>query len=462
MRNRILILISLLIINSATATELQSMPKILAEPVIIPTDQTYKKADEPLKVATSADIPTYDKISLPESIDYSLGHNLDIQGNRLNIDIAKNDIKKANRLKNPYFTAYLNSGRAATDNPNYFGIYFPIEIAKRAARKKLAKSTYELTKGQVALAELYLRLDVRQNYVDLVAAKSMLIILNEQRKLLQDLLNVAQKKYDAGAVPQMDVIHAKMTLNQLLIQFNTANTEVFVARYNFNKILNSQNFDTREDYLPEQKDFIFLLTPKPTEKMPPFNEIAEIAIQKRLDLKNAQQEIDVAKKDLITVIRKRVPDIELGVGAMIVPAQYAADEQLSKGAYLGLNVLDIPLFYQYTPEIKNAKIKVEQKQLAYEALKNQTMMNLHSAYDEFTTARDNLNYYNDVLLAESKQFLHMAKRSYQVGKSSITDYIFIQQSYKLILIGYTRALSDYYYAWINVIKEVNDEELLNG
>ena len=430
------------------------------------TIMPIQKAVEPTKplvAQTSTEIPTYEKISMPEAIDYALNHNLDIKGNRLNIDIAKNSIKSANRLRNPSFMSFFNLGKAATDNPNNAGLIFPIDIAKRGPRKNLAKSNLELTKGNVALAELTLRLDVRQAYVDLVAAKSMLKILNEHRKLLQELAMISQRKYELGAVPEMDVIHAKMTLNQLLINVNSANTQVYVARYNFNRLLNSKNYDSQEDYLPEQNKFIALLTPKSTEKMPTFEELFDIALQKRLDLKNAQKDIDVAQKNLVVTIRQRIPDIELGAGYMFVPPQLATSNTLAQGAYVMGNITNIPLLYQYSPEIKNAKLQVEQKQLAYDSLKKQAFMNLHSAYDEFVTAQNNLNYYTDVLLAESRQFLNMAKRSYEVGKSSMTDFIFVQQSYKLIIMNYTTALAEYYNYWVNVLREVNDEELkLNG
>lgn len=414
---------------------------------------------KPFEVGATAESYNYIKISLSDAICYALAHNLDIQGNRINIDIGRNSIKAANRLRNPYFVAFYNGGRAATDNPNSAGLMFPIDIAKRTARKNLAKANLELTKGNVALAEFYLRLDVRQAYVDLVAAKSSLKILNEQRKLLQELLDVAQKKYDAGAVPQMDVIQAKMTLNQLLIQVNSANTVVYVARYNFNKLLNSINFDTKEDYLPEQKDFIAMLTPKSVDRMPDFNEITAIALQKRIDLINAQKDIDVAQKNLKLVIRQRIPDVEIGGGYLFVPQALATDGHYSQGYYLSGAIKEIPLLYQYSPEIKNAKLQVDQKQIAYESLRKKAFMNLHSVYDEFITSQDNLNYYNDILLSQSKQFLQMAKRSYIVGKSSITDLIFIEQSYKSILMGYVDALDNYYNSWIDVVREVNDEDL---
>lgn len=431
----------------------------IAQPILKPAS----KVDSPLQIVASTDISTYQKISLPDAIDYAMEHNLDIIRTRLNINIAKNNIKVARRLKNPYVQFFFNEGKASTDNPNNVGLIFPIELFKRGPRKNLAKANLELTKGNVLLSELMLRLDVRQYYTDLVAAKSMLKILDEQRQLLQELLNVAQKKYEVGAVPQMDVIHAKMTLNQLLIQVNSAKTNVLVARYKFNFLLTSKNFDTKEDYLPEQNKFISMLTPNPTGKIPDFDTLFNIALDKRLDIKNARQEIEVARKNLVTIVRQRIPDIEIGGGPIFVPQAWSTAGRNTYGVYAGGNITNIPLFYMYNPEIKNAKIQMEQKELAFEEIRHQALMDLHSAYDSFITAQANLNYYTDVLLAESKQFLGMAKRSYQVGKSSITDLIFIEQSYKNIMMSYTTALKEYYNAWINILKEVNDEELkLNG
>lgn len=451
-----------------TPSIVPSRKGIMSVPSAPPQPSQTKQPSEqkkPLQATTSKTIPTYEKISLPDAINYALTHNLDIKGNRLNVDIACNNIKVANRLKNPYILSFFNFGKAATDNPNTMGLIFPIEIFKRGARKNLAKSTFELTKGTVRLAELNLRLDVRQAYVDLVAAKSTLRILNDQRLLLQELLYIAQKKYEAGAVPQMDVIHTKMTLNQLLVQVNTANTNIYTARYKFNMLLDpfDSYLDTMEDYLPEQQDFISILTPSPTEKMPTFDELFNIALQKRIDLQNAQRDIDVAQKNLIVVIRQRIPDIELGGGYMFVSPQLATSGELSQGVFAVGNINNIPLLYQYTPEIKNAKIQVEQKILAYKSLRHQAELDLHSAYDSFLTAQDNLNYYNDLLLRESRQFVTMARRSYEVGKSNITDFIFIQQSYRSIMMSYTSALANYYNAWVEILRQVNDEDIkLNG
>ncbi|MEI8377227.1 MAG: TolC family protein [bacterium] len=403
------------------------------------------------------------KLTLPQAIDLALSKNVDIQSTRLNIEKSRNDINIAKRLQNPYIQMFYNGGKAATDNPNNMGLIQPIEIAKRGPRKRLAQAKLDLMQKNVAFAEFNLKIDVRQAYVNLVAAKSVLKILEDQQKLLQELVDIAQKKYDVGVSPEMDLIHAKMALNQLTTQVNTARTNIDVARYNFNKTLDIQDnsllYDTAEAYLPTQSDFIFMLTPKPKEIMPDFCTICDIATQKRLDMKIAQQEIEVAQKNLVVVIRQKVPDIEIGGGGIFVPAGSATSGVAANGGYIASNIVNIPLFYQYLPEIKNAKIQINQSELNYITVKNVAINDLHSSYNQFLTAQKNLNYYNDLLLGDSERLLSLSKTSYMVGKTSIADLIFIEQSYKTIMVGYTNALTTYYNSWVDFLREVNDEEI---
>ncbi|HOF45147.1 MAG TPA: hypothetical protein PK697_02865, partial [Candidatus Pacearchaeota archaeon] len=82
------------------------VPQIEMLPIQKQENSDYGLASKPLVIGASADNPSYAKISLPEALDYALSHNLDIQGNRINVDIAKNDIKTANRLRNPSLISF--------------------------------------------------------------------------------------------------------------------------------------------------------------------------------------------------------------------------------------------------------------------------------------------------------------------------------------------------------------------
>ena len=403
-----------------------------------------------------------EKLSLSEAVELAVQNNIDFQANKLNIEIAKNNIKIANRLKNPDFDVFYNIGSAGKGNPQLFGLTETIEIAKRGARKKLAKANLELTKENLKYYEFDLKMDVREAYINLVAAKSILKSLQEQQILLQELLAIAKKRYDAGAAPEMDVIQAEIALNQMTTQVNTANVNVKSAAFEFNKIINPKDksyikYDTTDRLLGNK--FMDLETPNPLNIMPNFESIAEDSLKNRFDIKIAKQQIDVAEKNLSVITRQIVPDLEIQGGYGYQSKGMSDDGRFKAGGYIGASLVNIPIFYAYRPEIKNAKLEVEKAELNYMSTQNKALKDLNSAYDKFVTAQMNLNFYNNKLLKSSDEMIKVSKRSYEVGKSNITTLIVMEQSYKSIIIGYTYALAEYYNCWINFLREVNQEEL---
>lgn len=402
------------------------------------------------------------KINLSEAVNLAIKNNIDFQANKLDTEIAKNNIKVANKLQNPDFDIFYNFGSAGKGNPQFFGMTETIEIAKRGARKKLAKANYELAKENLNFYEFDLKMDVREAYINLVAAKSILKSLQEQQKLLKELLTIAQRRYEAGAAPEIDVIQAEIALNQMTTQVNTAKVNVKSATFEFNKTINPKDktylkFDTVDDLF--RNNFIDLETPNPKSQMPEFETIAEDSLKNRFDIKIAKQQINVAEKNLTVIARQRIPDLEIQGGYGYQSKGMSDDGRFKTGAYAGASLVNLPLLYAYSPEIKNAKLEVEKAELNYISTKNKALKDLNNAYEKFVTAQMNLNFYNDKLLKNSDEMIRVSKRSYEVGKSNLTSLIVMEQSYKSIIIGYTYALADYYNCWINFLREVNQEEL---
>ena len=108
--------------------------------------------------------------------------------NSMQYYLAENKVKESNRLQNPEINAFFNIGDIAKGNPQMTGVSEKIEIAKRDARKKLAQSNLELTKQNLEYTEFDLKMDVREAYINLVAAKSILYTLEQQKELQEELL----------------------------------------------------------------------------------------------------------------------------------------------------------------------------------------------------------------------------------------------------------------------------------
>ena len=405
---------------------------------------------------------TIKKISLKEALDIAIENNIDYQASKMNIDIAANKVKVSNRLQNPEIQTRFNMGGIASGEPQTTGLSEKIEIAKRDARKKLAQANLDLEKQNLNYTEFDLKMDVREAYVNLVAAKEILIVLEQRRRLLNDLLAIAKKRVAAGEVEEIDVIQTEIALNQLVIQVNTQKANVKSAMYDFNKAININNknnikYDAQDDNFSDKDDFIALLSPKPLDKLPSFASIMQNSLKNRYDIKIAKQEIDVAKKNLVYVTRQRIPDLEIQGGYGFITRGMSDSGSAVNGAYAGAIIINIPLFYAYKPEIQNAQMQINQAELKYMSVQNKAVNDLNGAYEKFVTAQINLNYYNDNLLKNSNELIKVAKKNYANGKSTLTTLIVMEQSYRSIVAGYTYALADYYKCWIDFLREVNVE-----
>ncbi len=401
------------------------------------------------------------KVYLNQAIDAALENNIDLQAAKLERNIAKNNIKTANRLQNPSFDAFYFLGAAGNSEPKQLGVSENIEIAKRKARKNLAESNLKLVEKNIDYTIFDLKMDVREAYINLVEAKSILDTLEQQEELQEELLKIAKIRVKNHNAPDIDVIQADIALNQMITQVNSARVNVKKALSDFNKVINNPDnivYDSMDNIFSEENNFQEMMTPPPNFDFPSFDEIVQNAIRNRYDIQIAKQEIDVAEKNLTVTARQRIPDIQLTGGYAYQVGSYTDSGNFNNGAYAGASLVNIPLFYNYSPEIQNAALKLKQAELKYESSKNRAVKDVSAAYDRFLTAADNLNHYEKKIITGSEELIETSKNSYEAGKSDITSLIVMKQSYKSIIIGYTQALAEYYNSWTNFLREVNDEK----
>lgn len=442
-------LISFLITNLSYAGENSSDSKRLEEPEL------------PLSASSSQ---SGNKLNIHEAIELAVEKNVDLNQIRKDYEIAKNNVKIANRLQNPSFEMDYGIGNTNKGNPQQIGISQLIEIGKRSPRKKKAQVELLLSDDIIKAAEFEVKMDVREAFIRLAAAKSKLKNIHDQKEIILKLVSISETKIEPNT-PDMDIMPSKIVLNQFILKENNARAAVLAAKYDFNKALNinrSQEdntfFDIEDDDLQDD-GFVSHLTPSPKSVMPKFDDVASSAYEKRYDLKIAKNEIEAAKKNLDIIIRQRIPDIELGGGYAYMSSYQNEGNGMISGAYAKANLVNLPLLYNYSPEIKNAKLQLEQAQLRYESTKNKATTSLMSAYEKFIIAQKNLNYYNSDLISNSKEILKIAAQNYAQEKSDVTSLVFVQQSYSEIMDAYIDSLCNYYISWINFLREYNDETI---
>lgn len=401
------------------------------------------------------------KISIQEAINIAVENSMELQSQKLNVQIAKNNIKAANRLQNPSIDTNWMIGSAGKGNPHGIGVTQMIEVFKRKHRKKSAQASFEVSDETARYKNFDLKMDVREAYINLVSAKTIVDSLEIEEKSLLEINRLVKERYKAGKASETDVIQSDISINHIKTQLNTARTNIMAARFQFNSVMDTDPiYDSIVESFEEDVHFDKLLTPSPKTQLPGFSDILALAEQNRYDLKIAQKEIEVAKNNLKIQTSKRVPDIEIGGGYLFQPIGMSGEAgRYLNGAYVNANLVNLPILYNFAPEIKNAKLEIEKAELKYAAAQNNAFANLSSAYEKLVNAQTNLNYYTDSLIEDSKRMMKTSKKNYEEGKTDLTPLILIEQSYRSIIIGYTTALTQYYSAYINFLREVDVENL---
>ena len=382
------------------------------------------------------------KISLEQAMNLALDGNIELKEQRKNLGISKNNIKRANALRNPQFQSNLLMGQIAKGNSSQVGLMLPVEITKRGARKKAAEAGLTYTENKIKDYEFKLKLRVRTSYFNLLLAKSDLRILEDRKELLEDLLKIAENRPKNSPNYEVELLQADMRLKKQLIRINRAKANVRTAQYTFNKVLNLENnltlYDAQEDSVFEKAFFTQLA-------LPDYNELESIAFKSRYDIKMAEAKVIKAKKDIIVATKQKIPDLYVSGG-------YAFAHDGTPGAFVGAG-FDIPALYNHAPEVKNAKLEYEKAQLEYNSIINITKNVIHTNYDKFVIAQENVEHYH-AILEESARILELSKAKYQQGSTNLTNLIIVEHSHQELLNEFLSAMGVYYNAYIALLQEV--------
>ena len=399
------------------------------------------------------------KISLQDAIELAIRTNPQMELARLDVDIARNKIFEANRLQNPSIHTFQNIPKAGMGNPQQVGVDYTIELFKRGKRKETAKTYSLAASDHQKFLEYGLIAEVKKAYVNFLVKKSKYKILKEQEELAKELYENIKEEVEKGNLPKTEEIQAKIAVNKSIMLTNVARTETITAQNYFNSVLNTSdiNLDTKEDFLPD--NYSTLMAISPNEKTPDLKEIKEYALNNRYDLLMAQKEAEAAKKNLEATKNLRIPDVELTGGYSYQTRGMSGDGQFQSGGYVGARLVNIPILYNFKPEIDNAKIEIQKAELKYEDAKIDAIRNITDAYEKFVIARENLNYYNKEILSNSRELMDASRQNLHNKEIDLTTFLVSKKLYLELMLGYQDALGEYYSSYADLLKEINSDSI---
>lgn len=404
--------------------------------------------------------PMGDSMSIVQAMNETLINSPRAAAVRFNLGITKSELIRATELPNP--TIFMDSGYKAEFTYRY-GATIPIEPPwKLVFRILAAKKQIKQTDFEIRNALWQLRGDIRKAYTELVVAQETYETLTDLYELSARLYEVAAKRFQAGDVPELDVLKARLLNGQNGIEKDVGARRVVQARQAL-AILLGRNVETQVQ-VPRLQPFqlraeVLDLLPDFNKEMPKLEVLLAAAKQNRLELKVLSKAIDTAKSQLRVAYGEILPNPTLGVGSSVVNGPPLDPQQLDPGKPLPKNVFHgyfiqvfqpLPIFDLNQGDISKYRATIRALNAQVTSQENVIQQEVSAAYQRVLAARQRISTYQQKLLNDSNEVARLARRSYEVGQSDITSTLLTQQANIQIRNQYLDAVNSYQQAFTDL------------
>ena len=391
-------------------------------------------------------------VDLEKMIEIGLKENCELKIMRMELKAAEKDIKIANRLKNPEIQSNVVIGNVALGNSSQAGVALPIEVLKRGVRKKIAQEEYSIKETELRQAEHNYKLQIMQAYFDILYAKSVYNIQEERLKLFKNLVKITTDKPKYPAY-EIDNLKADIQYAQQLIEVNRAKAALLAKQFEMNKILNTGKddvmYDTKEPSLLGHWAFMEI-------RIPEYEFLENVALQYSYVVKISEKNIDKAEQELTYAKRQRVPDVSVAGGYAWQAHRNAPNDY--GGAFVGFN-MDLPVLYNFTPEIQKAQIFLERSKAGKKAYEHQLKYELKKDFNTFKYSAENMEY-SKKILQDSEKIVKLSTEGYISGKNSYTDLVINENGHQEVLSQYLNAMSRHFYSYLELMQDIGHDILI--
>lgn len=394
-------------------------------------------------------------VDLDAMLQIGIEQNHDIKIKRMELESAAKDIKIANRLQNPELQSNIIMGNVALGNSSQAGLVFPLEVMKRGARKKVAIEQYNIKETELMQFEHNYKLQIMKAYFDVLYAKSVYKVQQDRLKLFEQLVQITTDRPQNSPSYEIDNLKADIQYATQKIEVNRAKSELLSKQFELNKLLNTGDdsimYDTEEASLLADWPFLNI-------KLPDYDFIERVALRFSYMIKISDYNVKKSEEELKLVKRSRVPDVSLAGGYAWQVHSNAPNNY--GGAFVGFG-MDVPVLYNYTPDIQKAAIFLQKSKANKRAYEYQLKYALKTDYNIFKYSAENMEYSKQIL-EDSKRIVKLSTDNYISGKNTYSDLVINENAHQDIIANYLMAMSRHFYSYLELMQDIGHDILIEN
>jgi cobalt-zinc-cadmium efflux system outer membrane protein len=310
---------------------------------------------------------------------------------------------------------------------------------KRELRLESAqKGTGIAISGQADLNRTLL-FALRMAFIQTLQEKAIFDLAKENLSYYDHLLDVNRERYKAGAIAQVDLDRLELQRVQYESDLQTAEVNLRTAKIQLLALLNDrtpvEQFDVTGPY-----DF--------STQIASLEEVRQMALDARPDLKAAMEAIDKAQTDHKLAIANGSTDPTLSAWYTYNPSFNNPFAHQTVGASVGI---PLRIFDRNQGEKKRTELDIDRNEKLMEATRAQVFSDVDSAYATVNSTVILLQPYKDRYLQQASRVRDTIAFSYQHGAASLLDFLNAQAEYRSVQVNYLNLVASY----LNATSQLN-------
>lgn len=425
-------------------------------PVSNPDAQPSARGSIEFEETAPSDTSKSPPLYIVDSLNEALVNSPRAAAIRAQFGITQAGYANVTQVPNPVF--FFDRGMMA-EQENRMGPVLTCEPPwKLLFRFIIQKRTIDQSRFDLLSQLWQLRADVRRAYTEVVVAQETLKTLSELYELSFKLENTVSRRFQAGAVPELDVMRARLATSQAVADRIVGAQRVIKARQSLNIMLGRDAESPIN--VPELPDFTTPdragaktlqtdngLLPDFGKEMEPLTAYLSLAATNRLELKSLDQQMKVNSANLMSSYGNILPNPSLAFGKS-TGGNVPTGPKITSVFF----TLNAPAPVTNTNQGNIALYKATARQLKLQLLsqKNQVTSDVAAAYQKLLANRERLRTYQEHILSDSNQVARLARLSYEAGQSGITATLQAQLENVRVRRTYLDAVSNYQTAFVDL------------
>jgi outer membrane protein, heavy metal efflux system len=297
---------------------------------------------------------------------------------------------------------------------------------KRELRLDSAKAATGIAVSNQADLERNLLFNLRSAFVATLQQKAVRDLAKENIEYYDHVLSVNRDRFHAGAIAQVDLDRLELQRVQYESDLQSAEVNLRTAKIQMLALLNDQ---TPVDKFDVTGPFDF------SAQIAPLEEIRQIAVDNRPDLKAALQSVEKAKADhrLAVAMGSTDPTFGFDVGRNPPIDQY-----------IGFSVsVPLRIFDRNQGEKTRTQLDIDRNAQLMEATRLQVFSDVDSAYTTLVSTVNLLQSYKARYLTQASRVRETISFSYEHGAASLLDFLSAQADYRAHQLNYLNLVGSY-------------------